>query len=199
MEDEAEIYDGIRAQFPLAFGKQSKPQTSLEKVHDATRRSEQPPSTTTTTTNTQVFVLKRKLFVSCKGFDLWNVTICEIVESCLLKEVRSRLASQEQSFVKENLTRQEAETKAKNMEEEICRLQKTLEERNGQLEASASNTEKPDVERDQTIMEIEQECLAVYGRKIDEAKASRAQLQRAIALSESEIASICSSLGESNL
>ncbi|XP_031287401.1 uncharacterized protein LOC116146134 [Pistacia vera] len=49
MEDEAEIYDGIRAQFPLAFGKQSKPQTSLEKVHDATRRSEQPPSTTTTT------------------------------------------------------------------------------------------------------------------------------------------------------
>ncbi|KAJ0037870.1 hypothetical protein Pint_22425 [Pistacia integerrima] len=71
----------------------------------------------------------------CKGFDLWNVTICEIVESCLLKEVRSRLTSQEQSFVKENLTRQEAETKAKNMEEEICRLQKTLEERNGQLEA----------------------------------------------------------------
>ncbi|XP_031264665.1 formin-E-like [Pistacia vera] len=66
------------------------------------------------------------------------------VESCLLKEVRSRLASQEQSFVKENLTRQEAETKAKNMEEEICRLQKTLEERNGQLEASASNTEKCD-------------------------------------------------------
>ncbi|KAJ0095103.1 hypothetical protein Patl1_15567 [Pistacia atlantica] len=49
------------------------------------------------------------------------------------------------------------------MEEEICRLQKTLEERNGQLEASASNTAKkiwdefgePDVERDQTIMEIE--------------------------------------------
>ncbi|KAJ0037867.1 hypothetical protein Pint_22429 [Pistacia integerrima] len=80
-----------------------------------------------------------------------------------LKEVRSRLTSQEQSFVKENLTRQEAETKAKIMEEEICRLQKTLEERNGQLEASASNTEKkiwdefaePDVERDQTIMEIE--------------------------------------------
>ncbi|XP_031277429.1 transcription factor MYB3R-4-like [Pistacia vera] len=29
----------------------------------------------------------------------------------------------------------EAETKAKNTEEEICRLQKTLEERNGQLEA----------------------------------------------------------------
>ncbi|KAK8570090.1 hypothetical protein V6N13_002788 [Hibiscus sabdariffa] len=39
MEDEAEIYDGIRAQFPLTFGKQQKSQTSLEAVHNATRRS----------------------------------------------------------------------------------------------------------------------------------------------------------------
>lgn len=59
-----------------------------------------------------------------------------------LKEVRSRLSFQEQSFARETLTRQEAETKAKNMEEEICRLQKSLEERNGQLQASASNAEK---------------------------------------------------------
>lgn len=46
------------------------------------------------------------------------------------------------------------------------------------------------------ILEIEQECLAVYGRKIDDAKISRAQLLRAIALSEAEVADICSSLGE---
>ncbi|KAA8545305.1 hypothetical protein F0562_020089 [Nyssa sinensis] len=59
-----------------------------------------------------------------------------------LKEVRSRLASQEQSFARETLTRQEVETKAKNMEEEICILQKSLEERNGQLHASASTAEK---------------------------------------------------------
>ncbi|KZV21510.1 WD repeat-containing protein 70 [Dorcoceras hygrometricum] len=39
MEDEAEIYDGIRAQFPLSFGKQSKSQTPLELIHNATRRS----------------------------------------------------------------------------------------------------------------------------------------------------------------
>ncbi|TYG62662.1 hypothetical protein ES288_D07G249600v1 [Gossypium darwinii] len=39
MEDEAEIYDGIRAQFPLAFGKQQKSQKSLEAIHNATRRS----------------------------------------------------------------------------------------------------------------------------------------------------------------
>ncbi|CAL5380282.1 unnamed protein product [Camellia sinensis] len=59
-----------------------------------------------------------------------------------LKEVRDRLASQEQSFARETLTRQEAEIRAKNMEEEIWRLQNNLEERNGQLQASASAAEK---------------------------------------------------------
>lgn len=32
--------------------------------------------------------------------------------------------------------------KAKNMEDEICKLQKTLEERNGRLQASACTAEK---------------------------------------------------------
>ncbi|PQP96693.1 spindle assembly abnormal protein 6 homolog [Prunus yedoensis var. nudiflora] len=50
-----------------------------------------------------------------------------------LKEARNRLASQEQSFVKETLTRQEAQMKAKNLEEEIGRLQKRLEHRNEKL------------------------------------------------------------------
>ncbi|KAK4769141.1 hypothetical protein SAY86_027291 [Trapa natans] len=59
-----------------------------------------------------------------------------------LKEVRCRLASQDQTFAKETITRQEAETKAKGLEEEICRLQLTLEERNGELQASASTAEK---------------------------------------------------------
>ncbi|OAY32699.1 WD repeat-containing protein 70 [Manihot esculenta] len=44
MEDEGEIYDGTRAQFPLTFGKQSKSQTPLEQIHNATRRPT-PPST----------------------------------------------------------------------------------------------------------------------------------------------------------
>lgn len=59
-----------------------------------------------------------------------------------LKELRSRLASQEQSYVKETLTRQEAETNAKNMELEIGRLQKKLEEKNEEIQASASSAEK---------------------------------------------------------
>ncbi|GKV46397.1 hypothetical protein SLEP1_g53383 [Rubroshorea leprosula] len=59
-----------------------------------------------------------------------------------LKDVRGRLASQEQSFAMETLTRQEAESKAKNLEEEIHMMQKRLEERNGQLQASTSAAEK---------------------------------------------------------
>ncbi|KAF5739956.1 myosin-11-like isoform X2 [Tripterygium wilfordii] len=59
-----------------------------------------------------------------------------------LKEVRSRLSSQEQSYAKETITRQEAETKAKQMEEEIRRLEKSLEQRNGQLQVSACTAEK---------------------------------------------------------
>ncbi|KAL0642838.1 hypothetical protein Bca4012_041128 [Brassica carinata] len=41
-----------------------------------------------------------------------------------IKQVRGRLVSQEQYFVKESIFRKEAETKAKNMEVEICKLQK---------------------------------------------------------------------------
>ncbi|WVY97642.1 hypothetical protein V8G54_029793 [Vigna mungo] len=59
-----------------------------------------------------------------------------------LKELRSRLSSQEQSYARETLTRQEAETNAKNMELEIGRLQKNLEQKDQQLQASASSTEK---------------------------------------------------------
>ncbi|KAM7501520.1 hypothetical protein LguiB_000424 [Lonicera macranthoides] len=45
MEEEAEIYDGIRAQFPLSFGKQSKSQTPLESLHKSTLRATTTPST----------------------------------------------------------------------------------------------------------------------------------------------------------
>ncbi|XP_010551017.1 PREDICTED: coiled-coil domain-containing protein 102A isoform X2 [Tarenaya hassleriana] len=59
-----------------------------------------------------------------------------------VKQVKGRLVSQEQSFVRETLYRKEAEAKTKNMEMEICKLQKKLEDRNCQLEAAASAAEK---------------------------------------------------------
>ncbi|KAK6121051.1 hypothetical protein DH2020_045202 [Rehmannia glutinosa] len=71
-----------------------------------------------------------------------------------LKEVRGRLASQEQSFAKETLTRQEAETKANMMEEEINRLQKNLEEKSVQLQASTSAAEMYVKELDDLRMQL---------------------------------------------
>ncbi|KAJ4968626.1 hypothetical protein NE237_015327 [Protea cynaroides] len=59
-----------------------------------------------------------------------------------LKDVRSRLASQEEKFARETLTRQVVETKARCMEEEIVQLQKSLEEKDGQLQASAYTVEQ---------------------------------------------------------
>uniref|UniRef100_A0A7N0TEL2 Uncharacterized protein n=2 Tax=Kalanchoe fedtschenkoi TaxID=63787 RepID=A0A7N0TEL2_KALFE len=59
-----------------------------------------------------------------------------------LKEVRSRLISKEQLIAKETRTRQEAEARAKKIEEEMHRLQKNLEERNEQLQASASTAQQ---------------------------------------------------------
>ncbi|KAL2903616.1 65-kDa microtubule-associated protein 3 [Bienertia sinuspersici] len=50
--------------------------------------------------------------------------------------------------------------------------------------------------RDKMLLELEQECLEVYRRKVDQANRCRAQLRQAIADSEAELAAICSSLGE---
>ncbi|KAK9749290.1 hypothetical protein RND81_02G115400 [Saponaria officinalis] len=50
--------------------------------------------------------------------------------------------------------------------------------------------------RDKMLMEIEQECLEAYRRKVDQAYQSRAQLRQSIADAEAELAIIFSSLGE---
>lgn len=50
VEEEAEVYEGVRSQFPLSFGKQTKSQTPLEVIHNTTRRttsSTHPPTATT--------------------------------------------------------------------------------------------------------------------------------------------------------
>lgn len=53
-----------------------------------------------------------------------------------------------------------------------------------------------DAERNKILLEIEQECLEVYRRKVDQANRSRAQLRQAIADAEAELAAICSAMGE---
>ncbi|KAG9138719.1 hypothetical protein Leryth_021028 [Lithospermum erythrorhizon] len=86
-----------------------------------------------------------------------------------LKDVRHRLASQQQSFLRETLTRQEAEAKAKKLEEEMIRLQESLEERNWQLQASASDSEKHLKELDDLRLQLRvtqssAEASAVYAQ-----------------------------------
>lgn len=55
---------------------------------------------------------------------------------------------------------------------------------------------EPDKERDRMLFELEQECLEVYRRKVDQANQCRAQLRQAVADSEAELALISSALGE---
>lgn len=51
-------------------------------------------------------------------------------------------------------------------------------------------------ERDKMLLDIEQECVEVYRRKVDQASRCRAQLRQAIADSEAEIAAVYSAMGE---
>ncbi|KAL3650445.1 hypothetical protein CASFOL_006848 [Castilleja foliolosa] len=53
-----------------------------------------------------------------------------------------------------------------------------------------------DAERGRVLLEIEQECLEVYRRKVDHANKCRAKLRQAIADAEAELAVICSAMGE---
>ncbi|KAI4351873.1 hypothetical protein L6164_006179 [Bauhinia variegata] len=53
-----------------------------------------------------------------------------------------------------------------------------------------------ETDRDKMLLELEQECLEVYRRKVDQANRCRAQLRQTIADSEAELAAICSAMGE---
>ncbi|KAM0892429.1 hypothetical protein ACQ4PT_025742 [Festuca glaucescens] len=55
---------------------------------------------------------------------------------------------------------------------------------------------EPDTVRDKTLLELEQECLDAYRRKVDQANRCRAQLRQSIAEAEAELAGICSAIGE---
>ncbi|KAH7316250.1 hypothetical protein KP509_21G085200 [Ceratopteris richardii] len=56
-----------------------------------------------------------------------------------------------------------------------------------------------DNERDKLLLQLEQECLEVYRRKVDQASLARARLYQAIVDAEAEISSLLSALGERSL
>lgn len=53
-----------------------------------------------------------------------------------------------------------------------------------------------DCERDKMLLQLEQECLEVYRRKVDQASLARARLYQAIVDAEAEISSLISALGD---
>lgn len=50
--------------------------------------------------------------------------------------------------------------------------------------------------RDKMLLQLEQECLEVYRRKVDHASQARAQLHQDLANAEAEFAALFSALGE---
>ncbi|XVF33489.1 hypothetical protein REPUB_Repub17cG0172900 [Reevesia pubescens] len=67
----------------------------------------------------------------------------------------------------------------------LCELQKIWDE-----------VGEADSERDTMLFELEQECLKVYMKKVDDAKECRTKLQRDIAIAKAEISDICTSMGK---
>lgn len=54
-------------------------------------------------------------------------------------------------------------------------------------------------EREKVLLDLEQECLEVYRRKVDSANISRARLHQELAESEAEFTHLLLSLGERSL
>lgn len=54
-------------------------------------------------------------------------------------------------------------------------------------------------EREKVLLELEQECLEIYRRKVDTANISRARLHQLLAESEAEFTHLLLSLGERSL
>ncbi|KAL8171787.1 hypothetical protein V2J09_023591 [Rumex salicifolius] len=141
----------------------------LREFGDHSRRVMVTPSTDRLTSTSEVDPLLKDLSEKKQSFRR-NV-VCLAAE---LKEVRSRLALQEQTYVKETLTRQEAEAKAKNLADEIGNLQSCLEEKNGQLQASTSNAQKYLMELDNLRSQL---TLTQATAEASTASAESAQLQ----------------------
>ncbi|XP_072984532.1 65-kDa microtubule-associated protein 5-like isoform X1 [Typha latifolia] len=53
-----------------------------------------------------------------------------------------------------------------------------------------------DLERDKMILQLEQECLSVYRRKVDQARKHKADLHQILAEGEAEVSNFISTLGE---
>ncbi|KAL9225242.1 hypothetical protein vseg_001191 [Gypsophila vaccaria] len=65
-----------------------------------------------------------------------------------------------------------------------------------ELEVIWDDVGEPETTRDKMLHELEQECVDLYRRKVDQANQCRAQIRQSIADSEAELAAICSAMGD---
>ncbi|KAI0494270.1 hypothetical protein KFK09_024402 [Dendrobium nobile] len=80
--------------------------------------------------------------------------------------------------------------------DQLSKIETTCESLLYELQMIWNEVGESDAERDKMLLELEQECLEVYRRKVDLANRSRAYLRQAIADVEAELAAICSAMGE---
>ncbi|XP_020571658.1 LOW QUALITY PROTEIN: 65-kDa microtubule-associated protein 3-like [Phalaenopsis equestris] len=80
--------------------------------------------------------------------------------------------------------------------DQLSKIETTCESLLYELQVIWNEVGESDAERDKMLLELEQECLEVYKRKVDIANRSRANLCQAIADVEAELATICSAMGE---
>eukprot|EP01018_Ginkgo_biloba_P006073 Gb_25382 [translate_table: standard] len=87
-----------------------------------------------------------------------------------------------------------AETQNPLMAETTCGS--LLQELQLEMQQIWDEVGETDAERDKMLLQLEQECLDVYKRKVDQASKSKARLHLALAESETELANLVSALGE---
>ncbi|KAH7683784.1 Microtubule-associated protein MAP65/Ase1/PRC1 protein [Dioscorea alata] len=68
-----------------------------------------------------------------------------------------------------------------------------------ELEAIWKEMGESEEDKDLMLLELERECLLVYGRKVEEASKLRAQLHHSLVIKEAEVSALMASLGEHNL
>ncbi|KAK6260804.1 hypothetical protein SCA6_015278 [Theobroma cacao] len=89
-----------------------------------------------------------------------------------------------------------ADSMLNHKSEQLARIETTCGSLLCELQKIWDEVGEADDERDTTLLDLEQECLKVYTRKVDEAKECRTKLHRDIAIAKAEISDICASIGE---
>lgn len=82
---------------------------------------------------------------------------------------------------------------------ELMFLNKLTEELHASMQQIWDEVGESDEARDHMLLQIEQECLDVYKRKVDQAEKSRKSLLQTLRDAKTELSSLLSALGEKTI